>query len=72
VLARHLPMERAVGVHLHVAAREHGVEIQSRMFAPLAGVWNLESQAARSHQPRTGMSGITLLIGHSMDRAKST
>ena len=35
MLARHFPMERAVGIHLRVAAREHGVEIQSRMFAPL-------------------------------------
>ena len=35
---RHLPMERAVGIHLYVAAKEHGVEIQSRMFAPLFGV----------------------------------
>ena len=36
--AEHLPMARTVGVHLYVAAREHGVEIQSRMFAPLYGV----------------------------------
>jgi trans-2,3-dihydro-3-hydroxyanthranilate isomerase len=52
VLARHLPMERAVGIHLYVAAREHGVEIQSRMFAPLVGV---------PEDPATGGANVALI-----------
>ncbi len=52
MLARHLPMERAVGVHLHVAAREQGVEIQTRMFAPLFGV---------PEDPATGGANVALI-----------
>src|SRR5712664_3238070 len=52
VLARHFPMERAVGIHLYVAAREHGVEIQSRMFAPLVGV---------AEDPATGGANVALI-----------
>jgi trans-2,3-dihydro-3-hydroxyanthranilate isomerase len=52
VLARHLPMERAVGIHLYVAAREHGVEIQTRMFAPLFGV---------PEDPATGGANVALI-----------
>ncbi len=52
VLARHLPMERAVGIHLYVAAEEHGVEIQSRMFAPLVGV---------PEDPATGGANVALI-----------
>jgi len=52
VLARHLPMERAVGIHLYVAAKEHGVEIQSRMFAPLFGV---------PEDPATGGANVALI-----------
>ena len=52
VLARHLPMERAVGIHLYVATREHGVEIQSRMFAPLVGV---------PEDPATGGANVALI-----------
>jgi trans-2,3-dihydro-3-hydroxyanthranilate isomerase len=51
-IARHLPMTRAVGVHLYVHAKEHGVEIQSRMFAPLYGV---------PEDPATGSANITLI-----------
>lgn len=50
--ARHLPMTRTVGVHLYVPAKEHGVEIQSRMFAPLYGV---------PEDPATGSANITLI-----------
>jgi len=50
--ARHLPMTRTVGVHLYVHAKEHGVEIQSRMFAPLYGV---------PEDPATGSANITLI-----------
>ena len=52
VLARHLPIERAVGIHLYVAAKEHGVEIQSRMFAPLLGV---------PEDPATGGANVALI-----------
>ena len=52
VLARHLPMERAIGIHLYVAAREQGVEIQSRMFAPLFGV---------PEDPATGSANVALI-----------
>ena len=52
VFARHLPMTRTVGVHLYVAAKEHGVDIQSRMFAPLFGV---------PEDPATGSANITLI-----------
>jgi trans-2,3-dihydro-3-hydroxyanthranilate isomerase len=50
--ARHLPMARTVGVHLYVHAEEHGVDIQSRMFAPLYGV---------PEDPATGSANITLI-----------
>ncbi len=52
VFARHLPMNRTVGVHLYVDAKEHGVEIQTRMFAPLYGV---------PEDPATGSANITLI-----------
>ncbi len=49
---QHFPMKRTVGIHLYVAAREEGVEIQSRMFAPLFGV---------PEDPATGSANITLI-----------
>jgi trans-2,3-dihydro-3-hydroxyanthranilate isomerase len=52
VLAKHVPMARAVGVHLYCHAKEHGVEIQSRMFAPLYGV---------PEDPATGSANIVLI-----------
>ena len=52
LLARHLPMARATGVHLYVAAAEHGVDIQSRMFAPLYGV---------PEDPATGSANVALI-----------
>jgi trans-2,3-dihydro-3-hydroxyanthranilate isomerase len=52
VFTKHLPMTRIVGVHLYVAAKEHGIEIQSRMFAPLYGV---------PEDPATGSANITLI-----------
>jgi trans-2,3-dihydro-3-hydroxyanthranilate isomerase len=65
VFAKHLPMTRAVGVHLYVAAREHGVEIQSRMFAPLFGV---------PEDPATGSANVSLigLLAHLDKRADLT
>ena len=52
VLARHLPMSRAVGVHLYAHVSEPGVEIQSRMFAPLYGV---------PEDPATGSANVVLI-----------
>jgi trans-2,3-dihydro-3-hydroxyanthranilate isomerase len=52
MLAKHVPMARAVGVHLYTPAREHGVEIQSRMFAPLYGV---------PEDPATGSANVVLI-----------
>lgn len=56
-LAEHLPMTRAVGVHLYVASDEPGIAIQSRMFAPLHGV---------PEDPATGSANVTLvgLLAH--------
>jgi trans-2,3-dihydro-3-hydroxyanthranilate isomerase len=50
--AKHLPMDKATGVHLYAAAAEHGVEIQSRMFAPLYGV---------PEDPATGSANVALI-----------
>ena len=50
--AKHLPMNKATGVHLYVPAAEHGVEIQSRMFAPLYGV---------PEDPATGSANVALI-----------
>jgi trans-2,3-dihydro-3-hydroxyanthranilate isomerase len=65
IFARHLPMDRTVGVHLYVAAQEHGVEIQTRMFAPLYGV---------PEDPATGSANVTLigLLAHRDKRADVT
>jgi trans-2,3-dihydro-3-hydroxyanthranilate isomerase len=65
IFAKHLPMERAVGVHLYVPAHEHGVEIQSRMFAPLFGV---------PEDPATGGANVALigLLAHLDKRADLT
>ena len=49
---KHLPMERAVGIHLYVPAKEEGVEIQTRMFAPLYGV---------PEDPATGGANVSLI-----------
>ncbi len=65
VFAKHLPMARTVGVHLYVAAQEHGVEIQSRMFAPLFGV---------PEDPATGSANVSLigLLAHLDERPDLT
>jgi trans-2,3-dihydro-3-hydroxyanthranilate isomerase len=62
---KHLPMGRTVGVHLYVEAAEHGVEIQTRMFAPLYGV---------PEDPATGSANISLigLLAHLDPRADLT
>ncbi len=51
-MAKHIPMTRAVGVHLYAHVQEHGVEIQSRMFAPLFGV---------PEDPATGSANVALI-----------
>lgn len=62
VFRKHLPMERTVGVHLHVASAEPGIDIQTRMFAPLFGV---------PEDPATGAANVTLigLLAHDDARA---
>jgi trans-2,3-dihydro-3-hydroxyanthranilate isomerase len=60
IFARHLPMERAVGIHLYVRSKGDAVDIQSRMFAPLYGV---------PEDPATGSANVALigLLAH-LDR----
>ena len=62
---KHLPMDRTVGIHLYVEAAEHGVEIQTRMFAPLYGV---------IEDPATGSANVSLigLLAHLDPRADLT
>lgn len=52
VFARHIPMKRATGIHLYVHTGRDGVDIQSRMFAPLHGV---------PEDPATGSANVTLI-----------
>lgn len=52
VFRQHLPMTRTVGVHLYTRAVEHGVTLQTRMFAPLYGV---------PEDPATGSANVTLI-----------
>lgn len=52
VFAKHLPMERAVGVHLYVPVHENGIDVQTRMFAPLFGV---------PEDPATGGANVALI-----------
>jgi len=62
---KHLPMERTVGVHLYVAGVEAGIDIRTRMFAPLFGV---------PEDPATGAANVTLigLLAHRDPRAELT
>ena len=65
VFTRHLPRERVIGIHLYVPAAEHGVEIQSRMFAPLHGI---------PEDPATGGANVALigLLAHYRPEADLT
>jgi len=65
VFRKHLPMERTVGVHLYVKAAEQGVDLQTRMFAPLFGV---------PEDPATGAANVTLigLLAHCDPRTDLT
>lgn len=62
VFVRYLPMDRAVGIHLYVPAKEGDLDIQSRMFAPLYGV---------PEDPATGSANVALigLLAHFDSRA---
>lgn len=52
VFTRHLPMERAVGIHLYHLGQEGELHLQSRMFAPLYGV---------PEDPATGAANVALI-----------
>jgi trans-2,3-dihydro-3-hydroxyanthranilate isomerase len=52
VFVQHLPMKRATGIHLYVPVGRDGFDIQSRMFAPLAGV---------PEDPATGSANVALI-----------
>ena len=52
VFARHLPMSRLTGIHLYVHTGRDGIDIQSRMFAPLYGV---------PEDPATGSANVALI-----------
>jgi trans-2,3-dihydro-3-hydroxyanthranilate isomerase len=52
VFAKHLPMKRATGIHLYVPTSRDGIDIQSRMFAPLAGM---------PEDPATGSANVALI-----------
>jgi trans-2,3-dihydro-3-hydroxyanthranilate isomerase len=52
VFMQHLPMKRATGIHLYVHVDNDGTDIQSRMFAPLAGV---------PEDPATGSANVALI-----------
>ncbi len=52
IFARHLPQDRAAGIHLYVHTRDDGAEIHSRMFAPLHGI---------VEDPATGSANVALI-----------
>lgn len=49
--AQRLPMDSAVGMHLYVRTDEDGIDVQTRMFAPLYGV---------PEDPATGSANVAL------------
>jgi trans-2,3-dihydro-3-hydroxyanthranilate isomerase len=48
---RHFPRERVTGIHLYVRTDEDALDLQSRMFAPLHGVFE---------DPATGSANVAL------------
>jgi len=58
VFASHLPRDEVTGIHLYVEDAEEGADFQSRMFAPLHGVFE---------DPATGSANVALigLLAHS-------
>jgi trans-2,3-dihydro-3-hydroxyanthranilate isomerase len=51
VFARHIPVSRAIGIHLYVEAASPAADIETRMFAPLYGV---------IEDPATGSANVAL------------
>jgi trans-2,3-dihydro-3-hydroxyanthranilate isomerase len=51
IFSRHFPVDGATGIHLYVADRADGIDIRSRMFAPLHGV---------PEDPATGSANVAL------------
>jgi trans-2,3-dihydro-3-hydroxyanthranilate isomerase len=52
VFARSLPRDGATGIHLYVQTADEGVDIQTRMFAPLHGI---------PEDPATGSANLALI-----------
>jgi trans-2,3-dihydro-3-hydroxyanthranilate isomerase len=52
VFLSHLPRDEVTGIHLYVEAAEEGTDFQSRMFAPLHGVFE---------DPATGSANVALI-----------
>jgi trans-2,3-dihydro-3-hydroxyanthranilate isomerase len=52
VFTRHVPRERVTGIHLYVRTDEDALDLQSRMFAPLHGVFE---------DPATGSANVALV-----------
>ena len=52
VFAREFPRDRFVGIHLYVQAREDGLDLQTRMFAPEHGI---------PEDPATGGANVALI-----------
>jgi trans-2,3-dihydro-3-hydroxyanthranilate isomerase len=61
MFTKHLPMDRAIGIHLYHPGETRELHIQSRMFAPLYGV---------PEDPATGSANVALigLLAH-LDKA---
>lgn len=57
VFQSHLPRDEVTGIHLYVEDAEEGAHFQSRMFAPLHGVYE---------DPATGSANVALvgLLAH--------
>jgi trans-2,3-dihydro-3-hydroxyanthranilate isomerase len=51
VFAEHIPVARAIGIHLYVEAASPSADIETRMFAPLYGV---------AEDPATGSANVAL------------
>jgi trans-2,3-dihydro-3-hydroxyanthranilate isomerase len=52
VFLLHLPRDEVTGIHLYVEDAEEGADFQSRMFAPLHGVFE---------DPATGSANVALI-----------
>ena len=52
IFARHFPIDGATGIHLYLRDGAEGVDIRSRMFAPLHGVYE---------DPATGSANVALV-----------